>query len=111
MVSSLVVPQNSASAKFKGSKNLTIGLSSPAKDSRSALDSWTATDPRELVVAGAKAEAEATRVARIDAVFILGFNNLFDEGDMVKQIPKEIERARDGRQFLFLLPREHDNYS
>ena len=55
-------------------------------------------------MAGAKAEAEATRVARIDAVFILVYNNLF-EGDVVKGIPNEMERARDGRQFLFLLPK------
>ena len=70
MVASLEAPQNSASARLRGSKNPTTGLHFLAKASRSALVSWTATELRPCW-AGAKAAAEAARARTETAVFIL----------------------------------------
>lgn len=72
MVASLEVPQNSASARFKGSKNFTAGLRSAASDSRSAFDSETAEFATRPDGVGAKAAAEPRRVARTASFIVVG---------------------------------------
>ena len=65
MVASSDCPQNSASASSRGSKYPTTGLRSLERDSRSALDSLTATEAREFDAVGANAAAlEARRAGR-----------------------------------------------
>ena len=64
MVASLPSPQKSPSAKFIGSKYLTMGFNSTASSSRSDLPEASDEDA-DLVVAGAKAAAEEIKVTRI----------------------------------------------
>jgi len=64
MVASFDSPQNSASAKFNGSKYFTAGLSLAAKFCKSAFDSDTDVEARPVGV-GANAAVEAIVAARI----------------------------------------------
>ena len=70
IVASFDSPQNSASAKFNGSKYFTAGLSLAAKFCKSAFDSDTDVEARP-VGEGANAHTDAIVAARITDFMVL----------------------------------------
>jgi len=71
MVCSFDVSQNSASASDSGSQKPTMGLSSTASFSRSALVSWTATPARAALGATNALAPVRARAAMIFCMIVL----------------------------------------